>query len=52
MYQVWWLMPAQTMSTSVTVGRPALAFGAQDDLGDLPVAALTPWHRPMVSTPP
>ncbi len=57
-YHVWWLMPAQTMSTSSLVQRLVLADqslgpGPQlDGTCDLLCPFCTPWHRPIVGTPP
>ena len=44
MYQVWWLMPAQMMSTSLC-GKPSAS-------AIIACPCWTPWHRPMVSTSP
>ena len=58
MYQVWWLMPAQMMSTSfgdVDVAFVAGFLAVDQQLDDLAICQcppMTPWQRPTVSTLP
>jgi len=58
MYQVWWLMPAATMSTSrmdtVSSGaiRPLPRAQCSTALAICWWPACTPWHSPTVGTPP
>ena len=45
-YQVWWLMPVQTYSTSSGAAAPSALAICRHPF-------CTPWHRPMVfATPP
>ena len=58
MYHVWWLIPAQTMSTSFIGITSSLPMRPSRRAHSVVTQAIcewppcTPWHSPMVLTPP